>query len=83
MATSIRKAQRENRYIYFIKQPPLLNHSKPLSPEELQIIKSLTKKQLAYILFKESHKDIGGNCVSEGKTINSSRTKPRLGPSNK
>ena len=26
---------------------------------------------------------VGGNCVSEGTTINSSRTKPRFGPANK
>ena len=48
-----------------------------LSPQDVDVAKSLTKEQLAYILFK------GGNCVSEGTIINSSRTKPRLGPSNK
>ena len=48
-----------------------------LSPQDVEVAKSLTKEQLAYILFK------GGNCVSKGTTTNSSRTKPRLGPSNK
>ena len=48
-----------------------------LSPQDVEAAKRLTKEQLAYILFK------GGNCVSKGTTINSSRTKPRLGPSNK
>ena len=43
--------------------------------QDLEAAQRLTKEQLAYILFK------GGNCVSEGTTINSSRTKPRLGPS--
>ena len=46
-------------------------------PQDLEAAKRLTKEQLAYILFK------GGNCVSEGATISSLRTKPRLGPSNK
>ena len=48
-----------------------------LSPQDVEATIRLTKEQLAYILFK------GGNTVSEGTTINSSRTKPRLGPSNK
>ena len=48
-----------------------------LSHQDVEAAKRLTKEQLAYILFK------GGNCVSEGTTINSSRTNPRLGPSNK
>ena len=50
------------------------------SPQDVEAAKRLTKEQLAYILF---HKDNGGNCVSGGTTINSSRPKPRLGPSNK
>ena len=48
-----------------------------LSPQDVEAAKRFTKEQLAYILFK------GGNCVSEGTTINSSRTKPLLGPSNR
>ena len=48
-----------------------------LSPQDVEAAKRLTKEQLAYILFK------GGNTVSDGTTISSSRTKPRLGPSNK
>ena len=48
-----------------------------LSSQDVEAAKRLTKEQLAYIRFK------GGNTVSEETTINSSRTKPRLGPSNK
>ena len=48
-----------------------------LSHQDVEAAKQLTKEQLAYILFK------GGNTVSCGTTINSSRTKPRLGPSNR
>ena len=48
-----------------------------VTPQDVEVAKSLTKEQLAYILFK------GGNSVSGGTTISSSRTKPRLGPSNK
>ena len=47
------------------------------SLEDVEAAKRLTKEQLAYILFK------GGKTVSGGTTINSSRTKPRLGPSNR
>ena len=52
-------------------------NNKSLSPQDVEVAKRLTKEQLAYILFK------GGNTVSEGTTISSSRTKPRLGPSNR
>ena len=48
-----------------------------ITPQEVEAMEPLTKQQLAYILFK------GGNTVSDGTIINSSRTKPRLGPSNK
>ena len=48
-----------------------------LSPQDVEAAKQLTKEQLAYILFK------GGNTVSGGTTINSSRTKPSFGPSNR
>ena len=44
-----------------------------LSNQDLEAAKRLTKEQLAYILFK------GGNTMSGGTTINSSRTKPLLG----
>ena len=47
------------------------------SLEDVEAAQRLTKEQLAYMFFK------GGNTVSEGTTISSSRTKPRLGPSNK
>ena len=48
-----------------------------ITPQDVEIAQSLAKEQLAYILFK------GGNTVSGGTTINSSRTKPRLGSSNR
>ena len=48
-----------------------------VTPQDVEAKKRLTKEQLAYILFK------GDNTVSEGTTINSSRMKPLLGPSNK
>ena len=46
-----------------------------ITPQEVEIAQSITKQQLAYILFK------GGNTVSGGTTSSSSRTNPRLGPS--
>ena len=56
-------------------RPPGYTHieSISLSPQDVEAAKRLTKEQLAYILFK------GGNTVSEGTTISSSRTKPCLG----
>ena len=58
-------------------RPPGYTHieSISLSHQDVEAAKRLTKEQLAYILFK------GGNTVSERTTINSSRMKPRLGPS--
>ena len=53
----------------------------PLSPEAIEALKSMSKEQIARVLFKSQKTLVGGNCVSEGTTINSSRTKPRLGPS--
>ena len=53
------------------------------SPEEIEALKSIPKEQIGRVLFKSQRTLVGGNTVSGGTTINSSRTKPRLGPSNR
>ena len=74
---SLKLKQEHNEQIWQKYERVLDGYKDIATNREVEVAKSLTKEQLAYILFK------GGNTVSEGTTINSSRTKPRLGPSNK
>ena len=87
LVSSIRKAERGNGgYSYIVREPPFTgasNKASSFSPEEIEALKSIPKEQIGRVLFKSQRTLVSGNCVSCGTTINSSRTKPLLGLSNK
>ena len=54
--SSLKKSEHgKNNYTFIIKEPPATEEPvKLLTSEDIKIIKSLSKEQLAYILFKEN-----------------------------
>ena len=71
---------------YIFREPPLTGSAfkvSSLSPKEMEALKSIPKRQIGRVLFKSQRTLVGGNTVSGGTTINSSRTKHRRGLSNK